>query len=1449
MRRLLMGLIVFAAAHLSAQTPWPRNDARYLIDIQKTAGQEMTDIYWAHLMMPGQTVTLGVHIDEATAGNAIDLATVTVQMRYMVHGMPVSPWLSQPFAFTLGVGDAALDPLDDGVHDISVQVQGTGMENYRPRPIFLHLYRGAPHVLSPLVPVMSRDNAVYQRNGYDYGGNVVYVKYADAKFQGYPVDPSVTPWSESPLTANLYQEEMSPHVDLFMLTQMWWEQAAPPNQGEKFARGLISKTSEEVEVLWQEGLEVRRPILDGHRGIAWIGSYIAGQVDSSGGLAFVEFSGTVRYLAPNGDVTTVAGYRVKPNRYPIWWTKPLDVVRQNMELRGTWTSGAYPFPDPPMKAPLDLAIDPKNEKVWYVPGFFDNCIWKVDASAGLGNASVNVFAGDPGHSNGLLDGAGSAARFYQPASIVFDPVCDCLYVADQGNDAIRKITRAGVVTTPYSHPGMQAYLQSKGLTLTTDVQYTYQNSARGLSNYTVTAAQAAAGIRPDIYKPQTVRVDSLGNLMVNDVGFGGVRKINPTTHVTTQIANLYQRYIPNSVGWAWFDVDRWGHSGPKDGIYTCVFQGSQPDGETTPHTNEFYAWVPADGSAPGHFIFNDFEPNPDGLGPRAQTDPPHYCWMVAVDPRGALLMAGGGEHGVTRLRMRKATGDPDVPSGYGDAENLWNGKIFLGGTLQYGPPPALKFGMLGHNYLGFANTWGMKTATDAQWTTAFELPAEITSDATKYTNVLNYLKFAAGMGASTTPPIPPIPPVTPPSGTAVWSRQGADAGMTKYTASDLPASAPTLAYKKHFPSYWDAAHGNYFYANNVVLQNGMAVAFAGETPSLQATVFDWQTGGTLHTFPQPYLNTQDAWEIDTHYFTDVVIWPVGKTVYSRRGGDNRTHYFLDPNSGAWTQMNLSQPPDNSAWSGDATAIAQIEGNDLLYRWGDPRTTGPYSSNDLNVMPTVPYKYSIGPSNAIAGDRYRYGDFPKVANGISVIAARVPSYSVVLEAHSLATGAQLWQKTLPTDVGGGGTGDFGNPAVPDYWRFVATAEGQFVFFTRTANCTVRAVNLSTGADLWTRDLLSADRPLLAAHGGFVYVIGRTQQFKLNGSTGAIIWQAAGSFPGDAGYIHQNYDQNGGAASLAYPYRPVVLTDSTLWFIDGQARDSGRLIGLNTASGAIVATVDIAAAVRAGTQTLELVNDMAAGDGKLGILVTIHDSADGHVPKMPAQDLLVYTFGAAPPPVDSDGDGVPDASDLCPGTPAGTPVDATGCPIAPPLDTIPPTIIPNVPATGMVGTALPFSATATDNVGVTGGTVTLPGGTAQPITYPYSSSWTPTATGMVSIMFTATDAAGNAATPSNSPIVVTSGGVPTILPLTVACVVTSVRLTVTDPNGPPDATGGWAVQFKRGTNTNVGNKVMSPPWQTQTTLGPGTYNFFAVWSKSGAGSVTRPAVSSVVSGACQ
>jgi OOP family OmpA-OmpF porin len=52
--------------------------------------------------------------------------------------------------------------------------------------------------------------------------------------------------------------------------------------------------------------------------------------------------------------------------------------------------------------------------------------------------------------------------------------------------------------------------------------------------------------------------------------------------------------------------------------------------------------------------------------------------------------------------------------------------------------------------------------------------------------------------------------------------------------------------------------------------------------------------------------------------------------------------------------------------------------------------------------------------------------------------------------------------------------------------------------------------------------------------------------------------------------------------------------------------------------------------------------------------------GNADKAHQQYWLGLTWAMGGKPVDTDGDGVPDRKDKCPGTPAGATVDATGCP---------------------------------------------------------------------------------------------------------------------------------------------------------------------------------------------
>jgi hypothetical protein len=95
--------------------------------------------------------------------------------------------------------------------------------------------------------------------------------------------------------------------------------------------------------------------------------------------------------------------------------------------------------------PVALAIDSTN---LYVADWSGNKIRKVVLSTGV----VTTIGGPaPGaNTSGDTDATGNASRFNQPVGIAIDSTSTNLYVTEQGNNKIRKIVLAtGVVTTPY----------------------------------------------------------------------------------------------------------------------------------------------------------------------------------------------------------------------------------------------------------------------------------------------------------------------------------------------------------------------------------------------------------------------------------------------------------------------------------------------------------------------------------------------------------------------------------------------------------------------------------------------------------------------------------------------------------------------------------------------------------------------------------------------------------------------------------------------------------------------------------------------------------------------------------------------------------------------------------------------------------------------------------------
>ncbi|MEW5677426.1 T9SS type A sorting domain-containing protein [Flavobacterium enshiense] len=244
---------------------------------------------------------------------------------------------------------------------------------------------------------------------------------------------------------------------------------------------------------------------------------------------------------------------------------------------------------------------------------------------------VSTFAGSTA---GFLDGSGLSAKFYYPAAMTIDAQ-DNLYIADWNNHKIRKITPDGTVTT-------------------------YAGSTSGYLDGNAATAKFNG--------PTGLGIDSSGNLYVADYSNNRIRKIDTLGQVTTVAGSGTAGLADGNGSSASFN-----HPAvvavTSEAILYVTDEGNHkirrisPLGEVTT-----FAGTGIIGAADGNASTSSFK-NPTG---------------IAIASDNALYIADYGNHKIRKIKTYGYTIIPDLPDGL--SFNTVTGEI--SGAPTVATPPA-----------------------------------------------------------------------------------------------------------------------------------------------------------------------------------------------------------------------------------------------------------------------------------------------------------------------------------------------------------------------------------------------------------------------------------------------------------------------------------------------------------------------------------------------------------------------------------------------------------------------------------------------------------------------------------------------------------------------------------------------------------------------------------------
>jgi sugar lactone lactonase YvrE len=231
------------------------------------------------------------------------------------------------------------------------------------------------------------------------------------------------------------------------------------------------------------------------------------------GPVFTFLPGVLSTLASDlggtqGVATDGAGHvYVSDTVHHLVWRMKSDgssatVVAGDPELGGTYQGDGGPATSAGLNSPAGLTVDAAGNL--YIADRDNNVVRKVDATGVISTVAGNGTAGSSPCDEG---GPATDAQLNQPQDVATDNSGN-LYIADAGNQAIRKVSSSGVFTT------FAGQLFSEG---------GYAGDGEAATSATLNA-------------PSSVAVDADGNVYIGDTLNYVVREVDHSTGIITTVA-------------------------------------------------------------------------------------------------------------------------------------------------------------------------------------------------------------------------------------------------------------------------------------------------------------------------------------------------------------------------------------------------------------------------------------------------------------------------------------------------------------------------------------------------------------------------------------------------------------------------------------------------------------------------------------------------------------------------------------------------------------------------------------------------------------------------------------------------------------------------------------------------------------------------------------------------